>query len=122
MSHEEINAEDNVSTVKKFVLLGFSDLPNLQGFLSGVFSIIYVIILTGNSVIITITILDPTLKKPMYFFLSNFSSLEICYMSVTVPRILVSIWTQDRSILYCSVPHKCASSLHWQSLKVYSWL
>ncbi|XP_020008536.2 olfactory receptor 10AG1-like [Castor canadensis] len=98
MNPEEINVEDNVSTVKQFVLLGFSDIPNLQGLLSGVFSIIYIIILVGNSFLIIITKIDPSLQKPMYFFLANFSSLEICYVSVTLPRILVSIWTQDRSI------------------------
>lgn len=34
----------------------------------------------------------------MYFFLATFSSLEICYLSVTLPRILVTLWTQDRTI------------------------
>ncbi|XP_073924220.1 olfactory receptor 10AG1-like [Castor canadensis] len=103
MNCEKIRRENNTSTVKQFVLLGFCDLPNLQGFLSGVFSIIYIVILIGNSLIIIITSFDPTLKKPMYFFLANFSSLEICYVSVTVPRILVSISIQDRSIslLHC---------------------
>ncbi|XP_047374480.1 olfactory receptor 10AG1-like [Sciurus carolinensis] len=98
MKHEEIEAEENVSTVVQFVLLGFSDLPNLQGFLFGVFSVIYMIILIGNSLIIIITRFDPALHKPMYFFLANFNSLEICYVSVTLPRILFSLWTQDRSI------------------------
>ncbi|XP_027416414.1 olfactory receptor 10AG1-like, partial [Bos indicus] len=96
--YEEREAEDNVSTVIQLVLLGFSDLPNLQGLLFGVLSIIYIIILTGNSLIIILTRLDPTLQKPMYFFLANFSSLEICSVSVTLPRILVNLWTQDRSI------------------------
>lgn len=98
MEYEEIKAEDNVSTVIQFVLLGFSDLPNLQGLLFGVFSIMYIIILFGNCLIIIITRLDTAQQKPMYFFLSNFSSLEMCYVSVTLPRILVSLWTQDRSI------------------------
>ena len=34
----------------------------------------------------------------MYFFLANLSSLEICYVSIILPRILVNLWTQDRSI------------------------
>jgi olfactory receptor len=104
MKHEEINAEDNDSTVKQFDLLGFSDLPNLRGFLCGMFSIIYIIILFGNTLIIIITRLDPALQKPMYFFLANFSSLEICYVSVTVPRILVNMWTQNRrmTLLNCA--------------------
>ena len=98
MKYEEMEAEDNVSTVIQLVLLGFSDLRNLPGLLLGVFSIIYIIILTGNSLIIILTKLDPALQKPMYFFLSNFSFLEICYVSVTLPRILVHLWTQDRGI------------------------
>nr|XP_003467886.1 olfactory receptor 10AG1-like [Cavia porcellus] len=97
MQLEERNAQDNDSTMMHFVLLGFSDLPNLQGLLSGVFTIMYLTILIGNSLII-ITSIDPTLHKPMYFFLANFSSLEICYVSVTLPRILFNLWTQNRSI------------------------
>ena len=34
----------------------------------------------------------------MYFFLANFSFLEICYVPVILPWILVNLWTQDRSI------------------------
>ncbi|XP_069888036.1 olfactory receptor 10AG1-like [Dipodomys merriami] len=105
MKNGEIHPENNVSMVKQFVLLGFSDLPNFQGFLSGIFSIVYTIILIGNSLIIILTTVDPVLKKPMYFFLANFSTLEICYVSVTLPRILVSMWTLDRtiSLLECAI-------------------
>ncbi|XP_019575546.2 olfactory receptor 10AG1 [Rhinolophus sinicus] len=105
MNYEERKTEDNVSTVTQFVLLGFSDLPQLQGLLFVVFSIIYMIILIGNSLIIIITRLDIALQKPMYFFLANFSLLEICYVSVTLPRILVNLWTQDRiiSVLDCAI-------------------
>ncbi|XP_037691132.1 olfactory receptor 10AG1-like [Choloepus didactylus] len=103
MKHE-MKKEGNVSTVMQFVLLGFSEFPNLQGFLFGVFSMVYIIILVGNSLIIIIMRLDPALQNPMYFFLANFSSLEICYVSVTLPRILVNLWTQDRriSMLNCA--------------------
>nr|XP_010968475.1 PREDICTED: olfactory receptor 10AG1-like [Camelus bactrianus] len=81
-----------------FVFLGFSNLPNLQGLLFGLFFLVYIFILTGNGLIIIITRVDSVLQTPMYFFLANFSSLEICYVSVTLPRILVNLWTQDRSI------------------------
>ncbi|XP_037695986.1 olfactory receptor 10AG1-like [Choloepus didactylus] len=98
MKYKKKIAEGNVSTVMQFVLLGFSDFQNLQKFLFGVFFMVYIIIIVGNSLIVIITRLDPVLQKPMYFFLANFSSLEICYVSVILPRILVSLWTQDRSI------------------------
>ncbi|XP_012884586.1 PREDICTED: olfactory receptor 10AG1-like [Dipodomys ordii] len=94
----DFKEEDNVSAVKQFVLLGFSDLPSLQGFLFGAFVIVYVVILFGNGLIIIITRLDAALQKPMYFFLANFSTLEICYVSVIIPRILFNLWTQKRSI------------------------
>ncbi|XP_007956168.1 olfactory receptor 10AG1-like [Orycteropus afer afer] len=98
MNQKVKKADSNLSTVMQFVLLGFSEISDLQGFLFGVFSIIYMIIVTGNSLIIILTRLDPALQKPMYFFLANFSFLEICYVSVTLPRILVNLWTQGRSI------------------------
>ena len=49
--------------------------------------------------------LDLALHKPMYFFLANVSSLEICSVSVTLPRILMNLWIQDRSmsVLDCAV-------------------
>ena len=40
----------------------------------------------------------------MYFFLGNFSFLEICYVSATLPRMLINLWTQKRhiSLLACA--------------------
>nr|XP_003467887.1 olfactory receptor 10AG1-like [Cavia porcellus] len=107
MTNEEIHAHHNDSMAHHFILLGFSDLPKLQGFLSGVFAIMYLAVLTGNSLIIIIIRLDPILQRPMYFFLANFSSLEICYVSVTLPRVLFNIWTQERTISRVS----CATQL-----------
>ncbi|XP_004622303.2 olfactory receptor 10AG1-like [Sorex araneus] len=98
MKYEEMKAEGNTSTVTEFVFQGFSDLPNLQVLLFGLFIIIYMIVLFGNGLIIIITKFDPALQKPMYFFLGNFSSLEICYVTVTLPRMLKDLWTKDRGI------------------------
>ncbi|KAG8511885.1 Olfactory receptor 5W2 [Galemys pyrenaicus] len=98
MPYDKMKSEDNVSSVMQFVLMGFYDLPKLQGLLFGIFAMIYIIILIGNSLIIIVTRIDTALQKPMYFFLANFSSLEICYVSVTLPRILKNLWTQDRSM------------------------
>ncbi|XP_051822053.1 olfactory receptor 10AG1-like [Antechinus flavipes] len=97
--------EENLTYVKEFILLGFSDLPNLQGFLFGIFSAIYLSIQIGNGLLIVLTKTDPALHTPMYFFLGNFSFLEMCYTSVTLPRILADLWTQKRTIsfLACAV-------------------
>ncbi|XP_068947101.1 olfactory receptor 10AG1-like [Petaurus breviceps papuanus] len=92
----------NLTAVMEFILLGFSDLPKLQGFLFGIFFVIYMIILIGNALIIVITQVDPTLQTPMYFFLGNFSFLEICYTTVTLPRILMNLWTQNGHISFAA--------------------
>ncbi|XP_027714458.1 olfactory receptor 10AG1-like, partial [Vombatus ursinus] len=70
-----------------------------------VFLIMYMNILIGNGLIIAITKTDPALQTPMYFFLGNFSFLEICYTSVIVPKLLINFWSDHKSIslLSCAV-------------------
>nr|XP_003423030.3 olfactory receptor 10AG1-like [Loxodonta africana] len=99
--------ESDNTTIMEFVLVGFSDVPNLQWILFGIFLAIYLIILLGNSIIILITRIDPTLQNPMYFFLGNFSFLEICYVTTTIPRMLRDIWTQKGNIPFLA----CATQM-----------
>ncbi|XP_042639226.1 olfactory receptor 10AG1-like [Orycteropus afer afer] len=101
--------QENLTTLVEFVLLGFSDVPDLQGFLFWMFLIIYMIILIGNSLIIIITKTDTSLQTPMYFFLRNFSCLEICYVSVTIPRLLADLWRQKRTISFLA----CATQMYF---------
>ncbi|XP_001373725.3 olfactory receptor 10AG1-like [Monodelphis domestica] len=95
----------NLTIMEEFILLGFSEYPNVQGFLFGVFLFIYISILLGNGLIIIITNMDSALHTPMYYFLGNFSFVEMCYTSNILPRMLVNIWRQKRniSLLSCAV-------------------
>ncbi|KAM6159114.1 olfactory receptor 10AG1-like [Rhynchocyon petersi] len=104
MNHQAKPMEGNKTEQMEFVLLGFADVPHLKWFLFGLFSMIYTIILLNNSTIILITKLDSALQSPMYFFLANFSFLEICFVSVTLPRMLMDLGTQRRriSLLACA--------------------
>ncbi|XP_011380744.2 olfactory receptor 10AG1-like [Pteropus vampyrus] len=90
--------KSNMTTITEFVLLGFSDIPNSQWILFGIFLVIYLTILMCNSIIILITRIDPVLQTPMYFFLNNFSFLEICYVTITIPRMLMDLLTQKGNI------------------------
>ncbi|KAM6037224.1 LOW QUALITY PROTEIN: olfactory receptor 10AG1-like [Chlamydotis macqueenii] len=81
-----------------FILLGFAD--PLQGLCFTVFLIIYLVVLIGNSLIALITVMDSSLHSPMYFFLRNLSFLEICYTSVTLPKMLVGFLTDDGRISF----------------------
>ncbi|XP_023382911.1 olfactory receptor 10AG1-like [Pteropus vampyrus] len=97
--------KSNMTTITEFVLLGFSDIPNSQWILFGIFLVIYLTILMCNSIIILITRIDPVLQTPMYFFLNNFSFSEICYVTTTVPRMLMDLLTQkgNISLVACAV-------------------
>uniref|UniRef100_A0A8C8Z787 Olfactory receptor n=1 Tax=Prolemur simus TaxID=1328070 RepID=A0A8C8Z787_PROSS len=92
--------ETNLTTIIEFILLGFSDIPKFHWFLFGLFLLIYVIILLGNGIIILIIRVNPALQTSMYFFLSNFSFLEICYVTVTLPRMLMDLWTLKGTISF----------------------
>ncbi|CAO2581817.1 Olfactory receptor 6C3 [Lemmus lemmus] len=86
--------------ITEFVLLGISDTPELQAIIFFFLFIAYILSVCGNLTIITLTLLDSRLKTPMYFFLQNFSFLEIMFTSVSVPRFLRSIITKVKSISY----------------------
>ncbi|XP_008269220.2 olfactory receptor 10AG1 [Oryctolagus cuniculus] len=113
MRHQKRSQEENITELVEFVLLGFCDVPHLQWLLFGLFLAIYVIILLGNGTILLITKVDSTLQTPMYFFLGNFSFLEICYVSLTLPRMLANLGTQRRtiSLVACATQMCCVLTL-----------
>uniref|UniRef100_F7AZ22 Olfactory receptor family 6 subfamily C member 69I, pseudo n=1 Tax=Equus caballus TaxID=9796 RepID=F7AZ22_HORSE len=64
--------------------------------------LIYLLSVTGNLIIITLTLVDAHLKTPMYFFLRNFSFLEISFTTTCIPTLLVIMTTGDKTISYNS--------------------
>ncbi|XP_059101574.1 olfactory receptor 6C3-like [Peromyscus eremicus] len=90
----------NYSMITEFVLLGISDSPELQVVIFIFLFIAYILSVCGNLSIITLTLLHAQLKTPMYFFLQNFSFLEIMFTSVSIPRFLGSIITKVKTISY----------------------
>ncbi|XP_075408968.1 olfactory receptor 6C2-like [Tenrec ecaudatus] len=87
-------------TVTTFILQGLTDDPQLQVLIFIFLFLTYMLSTTGNLTIITLTFVDSHLKTPMYFFLKNFSFLEISFTSACIPRYLYSIATGDKVITY----------------------
>eukprot|EP00079_Xenopus_tropicalis_P028044 XP_012822614.1 PREDICTED: olfactory receptor 5V1-like [Xenopus tropicalis] len=88
----------NQSEVIEFIVQCFSNAPELQVPLFVLFFLIYFIILTGNITICTTVTVDPHLHTPMYWFLSNFSILEILHTSAILPKLLTMLITQHKTI------------------------
>ncbi|XP_037702820.1 olfactory receptor 6C2-like [Choloepus didactylus] len=99
-------------TVTTFILLGLTDDPQLQVPLFIFIFLTYMLSVNGNLTIITLTFLDSNLKTPMYFFLQNFSSLEISFTSSCIPKYLYNIATGDKTITYDA----CASQMFFTDL------
>ncbi|XP_058563495.1 olfactory receptor 6Z7-like [Neofelis nebulosa] len=83
----------NVTRVQEFVLLGLSTRLGIRIVLFAIFLALYLLTLLENTLIIYLICSHIELHKPMYFFLGNLSCLEMCYVSVTMPSLLVGLWT-----------------------------
>ncbi|XP_015268233.1 PREDICTED: olfactory receptor 4N2-like [Gekko japonicus] len=92
--------QGNHSMVKGFVLLGLSQARGVQLLLFVLFLIFYSLVLPGNVLIILTIRSDPRLGSPMYFFLANLAFLDICYCSVTPPKMLADFFSRRKTISY----------------------
>ncbi|XP_009332282.1 PREDICTED: olfactory receptor 5I1-like [Pygoscelis adeliae] len=89
---------DNQTLLMEFLLLRLGDAHKLQTPLFLLCLTIYTVTMVGNVLIIVLVVIDPHVHTAMYFFLVNLSSLETCYSSTILPRLLASFLTGDRTI------------------------
>ncbi|MBZ3871044.1 Olfactory receptor 7C2 [Sciurus carolinensis] len=99
----------NQTGAGNFILLGFTDDPDLQSLLIGLLLSMHLVTVLGNLLIILATISDSHLHTPMYFFLSNLSLADIGFTSTTIPKALRNIQTQSRVISFAG----CISQIYF---------
>uniref|UniRef100_A0A8D1KBC3 Olfactory receptor n=1 Tax=Sus scrofa TaxID=9823 RepID=A0A8D1KBC3_PIG len=99
----------NQTSVTEFLLLGVTDIQELQPLLFVLFLAIYLVIVAGNGAILMVVISEPRLHSPMYFFLGNLSCLDICYSTVTLPKMLGNFLSSHKAISFWG----CISQLHF---------
>nr|XP_005313779.3 olfactory receptor 14A16-like [Chrysemys picta bellii] len=90
----------NRTTMTEFLLLGFSDVRELQILHFVGFLVMYLAALVGNLLIFIAIAFDHHLHTPMYFFLMNLSILDLGSISVTVPKSIANSLMNTRSISY----------------------
>ncbi|XP_073493257.1 olfactory receptor 6N1-like [Phyllobates terribilis] len=93
-------AQKNESVVREFILMAFVDLHQIQIFIFLLFLMTYIICVLGNLAIITVVKTERSLQNPMYFFISVFSTLEIIFVSVTVPKLLAILIAQNNRVSF----------------------
>ncbi|XP_051014860.1 LOW QUALITY PROTEIN: olfactory receptor 4D2-like [Acomys russatus] len=90
----------NLTWVSEFIFLGLSQTPELQLFLFLVFLFVYSTTVVGNLLIIVTVTSDPRLHTPMYFQLHNLTVLDLCFSSVTAPKMLLNFLYEEKTISY----------------------
>ncbi|KAM4661952.1 olfactory receptor 10C1-like [Discoglossus pictus] len=95
----------NYTAVTHFIILGFSAVTDVWLPFFLLLLAVYLFTLLGNCVVVNIVSLDPSLHSPMYFFLCNLSIMEMMYSSVTLPKMLSNLISEDKriSFLGCSI-------------------
>ncbi|XP_044305896.1 olfactory receptor 10A7-like [Varanus komodoensis] len=88
----------NQTMVNEFILLGFTNLGQLQILLFVIFLVFYLTTVLGNFLIILLTGLDSNLHTPMYFFLQILSFAEIGFVSAIIPKLLVNLLSDKKTI------------------------
>ncbi|XP_076971132.1 olfactory receptor 5AN1-like [Tamandua tetradactyla] len=104
---------ENITKVTYFILLGFSDFPRILPVLFLIFLLIYITGLTWNLSLIFLIRMDSLLRTPMYFFLSNLSFVDMCYVTSTVPKMLFNFFQGQQTITFvgCTVQYFIFSTM-----------
>ncbi|XP_057630250.1 olfactory receptor 1468-like [Chionomys nivalis] len=92
--------ENNRTDISQFLLLGLPMRPEHQHLFYVLFLAMYLITVLGNLIIMILILLDSHLHTPMYFFLSNLSFSDLCFSSVTMPKLLLNMQRQVPLISY----------------------
>ncbi|XP_004324920.3 olfactory receptor 8S1-like [Tursiops truncatus] len=95
-----LKAMRNHSVVSEFIVLGLSADPQIQALLFVLFFVIYILTLMGNLMLLLVIRVDSQLHNPMYFFLGQLSFLDLCHSSVTVPKLLENLLSEQKTISF----------------------
>ncbi|XP_030105670.1 olfactory receptor 122 isoform X1 [Mus musculus] len=90
--------QENSLSVKRFAFAKFSEVPGECFLLFTLILLMFLVSLTGNSLIALAICTSAALHTPMYFFLANLSLLEIGYTCSVIPKMLQSLVSEARGI------------------------
>ncbi|XP_027691248.1 olfactory receptor 5K1-like [Vombatus ursinus] len=90
--------EENHTLTIDFILIGFTNHPEMKVILFVVFLVIYLITIVGNLGLVILISTEPRLHTPMYFFLGNLALMDACCGCAVTPNMLVNLFSKDKII------------------------
>ncbi|XP_042796524.1 olfactory receptor 4E1 [Panthera leo] len=97
---EEAGLLNQTSSITYIRLRGLSVNQKVQMAVFAMFLTFYVLTLIGNILIVITITYDRRLHTPMYFFLSNLSFIDVCHSTVTVPKMLIDTWSEEKLVSF----------------------
>uniref|UniRef100_A0A8C0JG45 Olfactory receptor n=1 Tax=Canis lupus dingo TaxID=286419 RepID=A0A8C0JG45_CANLU len=77
------------TSLSDFILVGLFNKSKHPALLCLVIFVVFLMALSGNTILILLIHSDSHLHTPMYFFISQLSLMDMMYISVTVPKMLM---------------------------------
>ncbi|XP_039101013.1 olfactory receptor 4D9-like [Hyaena hyaena] len=92
--------QGNYTRVKEFIFQGLTQSGELSLVLFLLLFLVYTSTLLGNLLIMVTVTCESRLHTPMYFLLRNLSVLDICFSSITAPKVLVDLLSRTKIISF----------------------
>ena len=86
--------------MKEFIFLGITQSRELSWVLFVFLFLVYMTTLLGNLLIMVTVTRESRLHTPMYFLLRNLSVLDICFSSITAPKVLADLLSERKTISF----------------------
>uniref|UniRef100_A0A8C1QDP8 Olfactory receptor n=1 Tax=Cyprinus carpio TaxID=7962 RepID=A0A8C1QDP8_CYPCA len=88
--------ETTASVVTEFFIVGFPGLqPKYYSLIGVLLFIIYIAVITGNSLIVVLFVTERSLHKPMYIIMLSLSFSDIGFCTVALPKVISRYWFND---------------------------
>ncbi|XP_064361372.1 olfactory receptor 52K1-like [Dromaius novaehollandiae] len=97
--HVSFSASSN-TTPAVFFLTGIPGLEAMHRWISIPFSTAFAIALLGNSTLLYVIKTEPSLHKPMFYFLSMLAVTDLVLSLTTVPKMLAIFWFDAQQITF----------------------
>ncbi|XP_034868819.1 olfactory receptor 4D9-like [Mirounga leonina] len=92
--------EGNYTRVKDFIFQGLTQSRELSLVLFPLLFLVYTSTVMGNLLIMVTVTCESRLHTPMYFLLRNLSVLDICFSSITAPKVLMDLLSRTKTISF----------------------
>uniref|UniRef100_A0A8C1ZW32 G-protein coupled receptors family 1 profile domain-containing protein n=1 Tax=Cyprinus carpio TaxID=7962 RepID=A0A8C1ZW32_CYPCA len=78
--------------VTEFVIVGF---PGYYSLMAAFLLCIYIAVITRNSLIVVLFVIERSLQKPMYIIMLSLSLSDIGFCTVALPKVISRYWFND---------------------------